>query len=93
MIRRRRPLLRATMLGGLGFASYRAGAAAARQTGPDREAGVQLRQAAPPAAPRVSEADRLDSLAKLQALLDSGVLTREEFDLLKQRILPSRAQA
>jgi hypothetical protein len=89
MIRRRRPLLRATMLGGLGFASYQAAGLAAQQAAQRHDADTQLRQAVPPAAPRMSERERLDSLARLKDLLDAGVLTREEFDAEKQRILRS----
>ena len=76
---RRRPLMRAAMVGGAGYA-----------IGKHHEAGAQAEPAAPapvpqaaPAAPAddaASEANRIDALTKLKSLLDSGVLTQEQYD-------------
>ena len=63
MIRRRRPLLRAAMLG---TATYRAGRRGAEQV--QHESG-------------------LATLTGFKELLDSGVLTQQEFDAEKERIL------
>ena len=70
MLRPRRPLLRAAMIGGVGYAGYQAGK------------HVDARQAEPP-----SDADRYETLSKLKELLDSGVLTQEEFDNEKRQVL------
>jgi hypothetical protein len=98
MIRRRRPLLRAAMLGGVGYATYRAGKRGAEQAQRETEQGAQpappQRDAAagpaevPPAA---SDTDRLATLARLKELLDSGALTPQEFDAEKRRILRGQA--
>ncbi len=72
---RRRPLMRAAMVGGAGYA-----------IGKRHEAGAQAAPP-PPAAPAAepvsgaaSEANRIDALTKLKSLLDSGVLTQEQYD-------------
>jgi hypothetical protein len=41
----------------------------------------------PPAAAPQSAADRIGALTQLKSLLDSGVLTQDEFDNQKQQIL------
>lgn len=89
---RRRPLMRAAMVGGAG---YMAGKHMER--GREREAeqdaqieDLQEQQQAPaPAAPAPGETtdDMVESLTKLKGLLDSGVLTQAEFDAQKQKIL------
>ena len=78
---RRRPLMRAAMVGGAGYAM-----------GKRREAGQQQQQqpqaaAAPPQAPATSSADRIEALTKLKALLDDGVITEEQFDAERQKLL------
>ena len=80
---RRRPLLRAAMVGGAGYA-----------VGKRHEASVQEQAqpaAAPAAAPAASaapssESERIDTLTKLKGLLDSGVLTQEQYDSERQRL-------
>jgi hypothetical protein len=54
----------------------------------------QQQQAAAPqaptpqqAAPASSEADRIEALTKLKALLDDGVLTQEQFDAEREKLL------
>jgi hypothetical protein len=80
------------MLGGVGYASYKAGQR--RQDQADSEAEQQAappEQAAPaPAAseaPADSGAQRVEALSRLKELLDGGALTQDEFDSEKQRIL------
>jgi hypothetical protein len=77
--------MRAAMVGGAGYA-----------IGKRHEAGLeaQAAPAAPPApAPTAesapgpsSEADRIDALTKLKSLLDSGVLTQEQYESERQRL-------
>lgn len=66
------------MVGGAGYA-----------IGKRHEAGAQAEEAASVAPARVaagpedsatSEANRIDALTKLKSLLDSGVLTQEQYD-------------
>jgi BMFP domain-containing protein YqiC len=93
-VRRRRPLLGAAMLGGAGYMAGKAG-----QRSQYREADQEQRlqelenqQAAPapaPAAPAAAPAGD-DLVSKLQQLADlqkSGVLSQEEFDAAKQKLL------
>jgi Short C-terminal domain len=106
---RRRPLLRAAMVGGT---AYAAGKHVQRKQEHEYEqdqmiADMQQQpqqpqayapppppvQAAPPpppppAAPAASSTmDTITALTQLKSLLDSGVLTQEEFDAQKQQIL------
>ena len=97
---RRRPLARAAMVGGAGYAigkhAQRKSEHEAQQDA-EIEAGQQP-QAAPaapavapapaPAPAEMSETERIDALTKLKGLLDSGVLTQEEFDAEKAKLLP-----
>jgi hypothetical protein len=62
---RRRPLIRAAMVGGAGY-----------ELGKRHQAGAQ----ADPVEDAASEAKRIDALTKLKALLDDGVLTQEQYD-------------
>ena len=84
LIGRRRPLLRAAMVGGAGYA-------AGKRVAANREAeGQQAPPAqAPPAAAAApsTEADRIAALTKLKDLLDSGVLTQEQYEAEKQKLL------
>jgi len=87
--RRRRPLLRAAAVGGVAYAGAKRGAKAAGEE-PDPnappEAEEQTAAADPaPAAPSANES--MEELTKLKGLLDSGVLTQDEFDAQKQKIL------
>ena len=96
---RRRPLLRAAMVGG---SAYAAGKHSQRRQEHEYEQDQQLAEMQsqpappqvaqyqppppPPAAP-VSAADRVKALSDLKGLLDSGVLTQGEFEAEKQKIL------
>lgn len=80
---RRRPLMRAAMVGGAGYAA-----------GKRREAATETPAAPAPtqpptaesAAPAASEANRIDALTKLKSLFDSGVLTREQYESERTRL-------
>jgi membrane protease subunit (stomatin/prohibitin family) len=92
MPRRRRPLLRAAAVGGIAYAGGKAGAnAAGEEADPNAPAeqpeAVQHAAPADPAAPSADES--MEELTKLKGLLDSGVLTQDEFDAQKQKILQS----
>ena len=63
---RRRPLIRAAMVGGAGY-----------EIGKRHEVGGSV---AEPAEHAASEANRIDALTKLKSLLDEGVLTQEQYD-------------
>jgi hypothetical protein len=80
MFRRRRPVLRAAAVGG---AAYHMGKKA--QQGNDAEAELEEMQAAPEN-DGLSEA-AMEQLQQLAKLKEQGVLTQEEFDAQKQKIL------
>ncbi len=87
---RRRPLLRAAALGGAGYLAGKSAAQKAQQMDA-LEAQVQDLQASPPPAAvapgPAPAADRLAQLKQLGELHQAGVLTDEEFQQEKQRIL------
>jgi hypothetical protein len=90
MIRRRRPLLRGAMVGGAGYMAGKSAAnrATREQSQEQRIEGVESQQAAPappPSAP--SGGSSVEQLKQLAELRDSGVLTPEEFEREKQKIL------
>ncbi len=99
MLRRRRPLMRAAMVGGAAYYGGRK-----HQQAKDREADQEVRleqleaeqaQGAPPAAPPATPAaapaaagtDVVAQLQQLKTLLDQGVLTPDEFEAAKQKLL------
>jgi len=93
MRRRRRPLVRAAMVGGV---AYHAGKKT--QQGREQEAEQEARlaelESQPAAAPAAAPAPAgglsdaaMDQLKQLAELKESGVLTQEEFDDQKRRIL------
>jgi hypothetical protein len=90
---RRRPLLRAAMVGGTAYAAGKH-VQRGQQHESDQDAQLaQAQQAPPPAAAPApapaasSAADRVGALTDLKGLLDSGVLTQQEFDAEKSKIL------
>jgi Short C-terminal domain len=91
----RRPLLRGAMVGGIGYAAGRSGARRAEQeeAQEQRLASLESQQAPPPAAPppaapaAAQGESTVDQLQKLAQLRDSGVLTNDEFEAQKQKIL------
>jgi hypothetical protein len=98
LVGRRRPLMRAAMVGGAGYAAGKR-RARTEQHEDDQDAAIaqQAPPAAAPAAPpaaapapapaAMSDADRIEALKNLKELLDSGVLTQAEFDAQKQKLL------
>jgi Short C-terminal domain len=98
MMMRRRPLLRAAAIGGTAYAVGRhqgRGAEAQDQNEANQNqqmADLQAQQQAAPAAAAPAAAtgysdDSLDQLNKLGAMHKSGVLTDEEFEAAKAKIL------
>ncbi len=91
-IMRRRPLMRAAMVGGAGYAvgKHRAAKAEQEQAQNAPVAAQTTPQEQPPAAPpqggQGSEADRIEALTKLKSLLDSGVLTQEQYESERQKL-------
>ena len=96
---RRRPLLRAAVVGG---AAYHVGKKSAQSQQAEADQNAQIAelqqqqaqqpyapppQAAPAAAPATGGESITDQLVKLKGLLDSGVLTQAEFDAAKQRVI------
>jgi hypothetical protein len=111
---RRRPLMRAAMVGG---GAYVAGKHVANKQQHEAEQDAQLAEMqqpqqqyappppqyapppqqyappppeyapAPPAPEPAAAVDPIEALTQAKALLDSGVLTQEEFDAQKRRIL------
>jgi membrane protease subunit (stomatin/prohibitin family) len=92
MPRRRRPLLRAAAVGGVAYAGGKAGANKAAeeadQEAPAEQPEAQQEAPAAEAAAAAPSADEsMEELTKLKGLLDTGVLTQDEFDAQKQKIL------
>ena len=87
---RRRPLARAAMVGGVGYAAGKRRARAQEE---------EAQEAAPPqqteavqgsgqgGGGNMSEMDRIDALKKLGELHDSGVLTDEQFEAEKEKLI------
>jgi Short C-terminal domain len=95
IMRRRRPLLRAAVVGG---GAYMAGKSAANRSADraDQEARISNLEAQQQQAPQVPEprggqasgdSDVLGQLTKLVQMHDSGALTDEEFSAAKARLL------
>jgi hypothetical protein len=94
MFRRRRPLARAAVVGGV---AYHAGKkrSEAEQADYDRDMRLQeleqqqaMQGAPPPQAPApAASVDVVEQLQKLAALKDQGILTEEEFAEQKRKLL------
>ena len=89
MPRRGRPLMRAAVVGG---AAYHIGKGRTRKRYAEEDQDAQIaelqqtqNQAPQQAAP--AEEGMADQLAKLKSLVDSGVLTQDEFAAGKQKII------
>jgi hypothetical protein len=91
--RRRRPLMRAAMVGGTAYAVGKRA-----QRGQDREYDQEARieeleaqqyaaPAAPPVAPSGGPTDIAEQLTQLKSLLDQGVLSPDEFASAKAKLL------
>jgi hypothetical protein len=88
LMRRRRPLMRAAMVGGV---AYHAGKRAQQGREDDAETDARLaqleaQQGAAPAAGGISD-DTIEQLGKLGQLHEQGVLTDDEFAAQKQKLL------
>jgi membrane protease subunit (stomatin/prohibitin family) len=88
MPRRRRPLMRGAAVGGIAYAAGKKGANAAEEEA-DPNAPAEQPEAEQQAAAAPSADESMEELTKLKGLLDSGVLTQDEFDAQKQKILES----
>ena len=94
MPRRGRPLMRAAVVGGAAYHIGK-GRTGKRYAEEDQDAQIaelqqaQASQQAAPGAPASAPAEEgmADQLAKLKSLLDSGVLTQDEFAAGKQKII------
>ncbi len=94
MFRRRRPIARAAVVGGVAYTAGKAGANSAAANADESAAAEQPEAqepaaAADPAPAEPSADDSMEELTKLKELLDAGVLTQAEFDAQKQKILQS----
>jgi hypothetical protein len=96
MFRRRRPIARAAMVGGAAYYAGKKGSERAQRESDQEyrlqelESQQQPQQAAPPpaaAAPAGVSPDAIEQLKQLAQLKDQGVLTQEEFDIQKRRLL------
>jgi hypothetical protein len=99
MMRRRRPILRGAMVGGVGYMAGKSSAnRAAQETSQEqRIADVEGQQAAAagaaPSQPAAAAGGgTLEQLKQLGELRDSGVLTPEEFEREKQKVLGGGSQ-
>jgi putative oligomerization/nucleic acid binding protein len=98
LMRRRRPLARAAMIGGTAYVAGRAGqrAATRQQDEADREqyqeqrlADLEAQQAQAAPAPAAPSNDMVTRLGELSKLHSSGALTDAEFAAAKQQLLGS----
>ena len=99
MFMRRRPLLGAAVVGGVAYHAGKKSQQAAYQEDQQNQqiAELQAQQAqqqappqaapAPAAAPAAAGGGITDQLTQLKGLLDSGVLTQEEFEAAKAKAL------
>ena len=88
MFRRRRPLMRAAMVGGAGYYAGKK-IQQGREEDAYRDARldeVETQQAAAPAAGGMTD-ELIDQLGKLGQLHEQGILTDDEFDAQKQKLL------
>jgi hypothetical protein len=85
LIGRRRPLMRAAMVGSAGYAVGKH--AAAKQEAQAAPPPAEQPPPQPPSEAPASEGDRIEALTKLKDLLDSGVLTEEQYEAEKQKLL------
>jgi hypothetical protein len=72
---RRRPLIKAAMVGGAGYAIGKG-----HEADPETAASAQAAPSDSTIDGAASEANRIDALTKLKSLLDDGVLTQEQYD-------------
>jgi putative oligomerization/nucleic acid binding protein len=95
MIRRRRPVLRAATMAGGAAIAYHAGKTSGANASqgyaqPAEDAGVQEVAPAPPAPVSTAGGPSEDAIAKLKELgqlRDQGILTDQEFEAQKHKVL------
>ena len=91
MIRRRRPLMRAAMVGGAGYVAgkhVQRGRDADAESDAPADDAEQQQYAAPPPQPSGGMSDAaIAQLKQLAELHDQGILTDAEFDAQKQKLL------
>lgn len=85
---RRRPLMRAAVVGGTAYHVGKKVEQSRAQTADQNAqiADLQQQQQAP-AAPAAAADGLADQLAKLKSLLDSGALTQSEYDAAKAKVI------
>ncbi len=86
MFRRRRPLVRAAMVGGAGYYAGKKMQEGREQDQPEEEQAQPEEEQADQPAGGMSN-DMIDQLGKLGQLHEQGVLTDAEFDEQKQKLL------
>ncbi len=86
MFRRRRPLVRAAMVGGAGYYAGKKMQEGREQDQPEEEQAQPEEEQADQPAGGLSN-DMIDQLGKLGQLHEQGVLTDAEFDEQKQKLL------
>lgn len=74
------------MVGGAGYAVGKR-VAASREAEEAQSSAPAAPASPPPASAPQTEAERIEALTKLKALLDSGVLTEEQYEAEKQKLL------
>ncbi len=90
LMRRRRPLMRAAMVGGT---AYAVGKHAERRANDEADQEARLQQleyqqaTASAPAPAGGPTDIASKLTELKGLMDQGVLTQAEFEAAKQKVL------
>jgi hypothetical protein len=89
LMRRRRPLARAAMVGGAAYAGQRRAQSEADQEArlEELEAQQAPQAAVPAAVPTGGPTDVAAQLTQLKSLMDQGVLSPEEFATAKQKLL------
>lgn len=88
MFRRRRPLMRAAMVGGAGYYAGKKIQEGRQEDAAQDAPQDETQQADAPAAGGMSD-DVIDQLGKLGQLHEQGVLTDDEFAAQKQKLLES----
>jgi hypothetical protein len=93
MFGRRRPLMRAAVVGGAAYYAGKKGAESAQREADqnaqiaDLQAQQQYQQQAPPPSAGGMSDDAIEKLKQLAQLHEQGVLTDAEFEVQKQKIL------
>ena len=84
---RRRPLMRAAVVGGTAYHVGKKVEQSRAQTADQNAQIADLQQQQAPAAPAAAADGLADQLAKLKSLLDSGALTQSEYEAAKAKVI------